>query len=86
MGGLGTGQLPVHGLGGLWLARGLAQTVKLNGLDPKASLREVLSSIAEHPIIRINELLSCKLMQSGDTTAPGSMGAPGVDQRALDHM
>lgn len=35
----------------------LVETAKLNGLDPQAYLHEVLESIAEHPVNRIDELL-----------------------------
>ena len=35
----------------------LVETAKLNGFDPQAYLREVLTRIAEHPINRIEELL-----------------------------
>jgi len=35
----------------------LVETAKLNGLDPQAYLRDVLSCIAEHPINRIEQLL-----------------------------
>jgi transposase len=48
-----------------WIAGGeraaaiysLIGTTKLNGLDPEAYLRNVLSLIADHPINRIDELL-----------------------------
>ena len=39
----------------------LVETAKLNGLDPQAYLREVLSRIADHPINRIDELLPWNL-------------------------
>jgi hypothetical protein len=35
----------------------ILQTAALNGLDPEAYLRDVLASIGDHPINRIDQLL-----------------------------
>lgn len=35
----------------------LIESAKLNGLNPKAYLRDVLTRIADHPINRIDDLL-----------------------------
>src|SRR5246500_4214575 len=48
----------------------LIATAKLNGLDPEAYLREVLTRIADHPINHIDELLPWKIELHPQETEP----------------
>jgi transposase len=48
----------------------LIGTAKLNGIDPQAYLRHVLTHIADHPINRINELLPWNVIDRLGATGP----------------
>jgi hypothetical protein len=56
----------------------LIGTAKLNGLDPEAYLREVLTRIADHPINRIDELLPWKIapLQNTQLNLPATANTP----------
>ena len=41
----------------------LIETAKLNGLDPEAYLRDVLGRIADHPALRLADLLPWRWTQ-----------------------
>jgi hypothetical protein len=46
----------------------LIGSAKLNGIDPEAYLREVLTRIADYPVNRIADLLPWNVTPAGSTT------------------
>ena len=50
----------------------LIGSAKINGCNPEAYLREVLSRIAEHPITRIAELLPWNLQANAVDLSPAA--------------
>jgi hypothetical protein len=54
----------------------LLGTAKLNGHNPEAFLREVLTRIAEYPITRINELLPWHLQATNPNPLTGNDATP----------
>ena len=53
----------------------LLGSAKLNGHNPEAFLREVLTRIADHPILRINELLPWNLQATHIASLAGNDAA-----------
>jgi hypothetical protein len=47
----------------------LIVTAKLNDIDPRAWLADVLARIADHPVRRLDELLPWKWRETGTQTA-----------------
>jgi transposase len=54
----------------------LLGSAKLNGHNPEAFLREVLTRIADHPITRINELLPWNLRATHIASLTGNDATP----------
>jgi hypothetical protein len=53
----------------------ILQTAALNGHDPEAYLRDVLATVADHPINRIDEMLPWRWRQTGQAPASSQKAA-----------
>jgi hypothetical protein len=54
---------------------GLIGTARLNGIDPEAWLRHVLTHIADHPVNRVDDFLpwNCAAKLAGRTPLPSGV-------------
>jgi IS66 C-terminal element len=56
----------------------LIVTAKMNDVDPQAWLADVLAHIAEHPVLRLDELFAVELACRSGSDQPGSLAVAAI--------